>query len=82
MGGGLGKQGDAKRKVRFPKTGPRGEPVLEGLCTLCTNPVRRLKYQKDSEALGDKMQAIIDYNEDDCLTMRLVKDWLQERTVT
>ena len=38
------------------------------------------KYQKDPKDWRNKMQAIVDYNEDDCVATRLVKDWLQERS--
>lgn len=36
-----------------------------------------LKYQSDPEMYQDKIQAIIDYNEDDCRATKLIKDWLQ-----
>jgi uncharacterized protein len=39
-----------------------------------------LKYQHDSDGYRDEMQAIVDYNEDDCMATRVVKDWLQERS--
>lgn len=38
-----------------------------------------LRYQEDSESFKDKMQAIVDYNEDDCIATMRVKDWLQEK---
>jgi predicted RecB family nuclease len=38
-----------------------------------------LRYQEDPESFKDKMQAIVDYNEDDCIATRTVKDWLQEK---
>jgi predicted RecB family nuclease len=39
-----------------------------------------LKYQDDPDAYRDRIQAIIDYNEDDCMATRAVKDWLHERS--
>ena len=39
-----------------------------------------LKYQGDSAGYKDKLQAIVDYNEDDCAATRVVKDWLEERS--
>ena len=38
-----------------------------------------LKYQEDPDSFKDKMQAIVDYNEDDCTATRVVRDWLQGR---
>jgi predicted RecB family nuclease len=38
-----------------------------------------LKYQTNPEIYQDKIQAIIDYNEDDCRATKRIKDWLQER---
>jgi len=38
-----------------------------------------LKYQNDPGGYKDKLQAIVDYNEDDCVATRVVRDWLQER---
>ncbi len=38
-----------------------------------------LKYQDDPEGYRKKMDAVIDYNEDDCVATMRVKDWLQER---
>jgi len=35
-----------------------------------------LEYAKDNEANKDKLQLILDYNEDDCRATRVVKDWL------
>jgi len=40
-----------------------------------------LRYQQDPEGYQDKMQAIIDYNEDDCRATKVVKDWLHARSV-
>ena len=40
-----------------------------------------LKYQENPDGFKDKMQAIVDYNEDDCIATRVVKDWLQERSL-
>jgi uncharacterized protein len=39
-----------------------------------------LKYQDDPDGYRDEMEAIVDYNEDDCMATRVVKDWLQERS--
>jgi len=39
-----------------------------------------LKYQSDPEMYQDKIQAIIDYNEDDCRATKGIKDWLQEQS--
>lgn len=39
-----------------------------------------LKYQVDPEGLKDKMRTIVDYNKDDCVATRTVKDWLQEKS--
>lgn len=36
-----------------------------------------LKYQKNPEQYREKIQAVIDYNEDDCRATKLIKDWLQ-----
>lgn len=41
-----------------------------------------LKYQDDPGRFKDKMQAILDYNEDDCTATRVVKDWLEERSLS
>ncbi len=38
-----------------------------------------LKFQEDPEGFKEKMQAIVDYNEDDCMATRAVKDWLQAK---
>lgn len=38
-----------------------------------------LKYQTDPKMYKDKIQAIIDYNEDDCRATKQIKDWLQEQ---
>ncbi len=38
-----------------------------------------LKYQIDPETYREKIQAVIDYNEDDCRATKLIKDWLQEQ---
>ena len=37
-----------------------------------------LKYQDDPAGYQDEMQAIVDYNEDDCIATRVVRDWLEE----
>lgn len=39
-----------------------------------------LRFQKDPESYRQKLQAVIDYNEDDCRATKLVKDWLQARS--
>jgi predicted RecB family nuclease len=39
-----------------------------------------LRYQEDPESFKNKMQAIVDYNEDDCIATRTVKDWLLEKS--
>ena len=38
-----------------------------------------LKYQTDPETYQGKIQAVIDYNEDDCRATKRIKDWLQEQ---
>jgi hypothetical protein len=38
-----------------------------------------LKYQTNPEMYREKIQAIIDYNEDDCRATKRIKDWLQEQ---
>ena len=35
-----------------------------------------LAYAKDPEPNKDKMQLVLDYNEDDCIATRVIKDWL------
>lgn len=37
------------------------------------------QYVKDPENNREKMQKVIDYNEDDCLATRVVKNWLMEK---
>jgi len=37
-----------------------------------------LKYQDDPDGYRGEIQAIVDYNEDDCIATRVVKDWLEE----
>ncbi len=39
-----------------------------------------LRFQKEPEDYRQKLQAVIDYNEDDCRATKLVKDWLQARS--
>jgi len=41
-----------------------------------------LKYQEDPDRYKDKLQGIVDYNEDDCVATRVVKDWLHERSLS
>lgn len=41
--------------------------------------LKRAKCKEVPESFKDKMQAIVDYNEDDCIATRTVKDWLQEK---
>ncbi len=38
-----------------------------------------LKYQTEPDTYRNKIQEIIDYNEDDCRATKRIKDWLQER---
>jgi predicted RecB family nuclease len=38
-----------------------------------------LKYQTEPDTYRDTIQAIIDYNEDDCRATKRIKDWLQEQ---
>jgi len=40
-----------------------------------------LKYQDDPEGYREKINAVIDYNEDDCMATMRIKDWLQERSL-
>lgn len=35
-----------------------------------------LEYAADPRANADKLQKVLDYNEDDCIATRVVKDWL------
>ena len=35
-----------------------------------------LKYAEDPESNREEMQLVLDYNEDDCITTRIIKDWL------
>jgi len=39
-----------------------------------------LKYQNDPAGYGERIRAVIDYNEDDCTATMRIKDWLQERS--
>jgi uncharacterized protein len=41
-----------------------------------------LKYQTEPDTYRNKIQAIIDYNEDDCRATKRIKDWLQERSAS
>jgi uncharacterized protein len=41
-----------------------------------------LEYVKDKEANKDKMQKVIDYNNDDCEATLLIKDWLEKELKT
>ncbi len=38
-----------------------------------------LRYADDPEAYADEMKLVIDYNEDDCRAVMVVKDWLASR---
>ena len=38
-----------------------------------------LKYQTDPGGLREKMEAVVDYNEDDCRATVLIKDWLSRQ---
>ncbi|MCX5834874.1 MAG: TM0106 family RecB-like putative nuclease [Deltaproteobacteria bacterium] len=40
-----------------------------------------LRFQKNPEGYREKMKAVIDYNEDDCRATKIVKDWLQARSL-
>lgn len=40
-----------------------------------------LRFQKNPEGYREKLKAVIDYNEDDCRATKIVKDWLQERSL-
>ena len=35
-----------------------------------------LRAQKDPGAWREKLEAVIDYNEDDCMATKFIKDWL------
>ena len=35
-----------------------------------------MAYVEDPETYKDKMQLVLDYNEDDCVATRVIKDWL------
>ncbi|HOD34445.1 MAG TPA: TM0106 family RecB-like putative nuclease [Syntrophales bacterium] len=39
-----------------------------------------LRFQKNPGGYREKLQAVIDYNEDDCRATKIVKDWLQARS--
>lgn len=39
-----------------------------------------LKYQTDPAELREKMEAVVDYNEDDCRATEMIKDWLDRQT--
>ena len=39
-----------------------------------------LRYQQDPAGYREKMDAVVDYNEDDCQATKRVKDWLLERS--
>jgi uncharacterized protein len=41
-----------------------------------------LKYQTDPDGYREKIQAVIDYNEDDCRATKIIKDWLTEQKNT
>jgi len=41
-----------------------------------------LKYQDNPGGFEDEIQAIVDYNEDDCMATRVVRDWLEERSLS
>jgi uncharacterized protein len=36
-----------------------------------------LRYQTNPETYRGKIEAVIDYNEDDCRATKRIKDWLQ-----
>jgi predicted RecB family nuclease len=36
-----------------------------------------LNYQENPKAYRDKMQSVVDYNEDDCVATRVIRDWLE-----
>lgn len=38
------------------------------------------KYVKDPENNGDKLEKVLDYNEDDCEATKTVKDWLERES--
>ena len=38
-----------------------------------------LKYQTDQDGYQEKIQAVTDYNEDDCRATKRIKDWLTEQ---
>ena len=35
-----------------------------------------MAYVEDPETYKDKMQLVLDYNDDDCIATRVIKDWL------
>ena len=37
-----------------------------------------LQYVENPDKNKDKIQKVIDYNEDDCMATMLVKDWLEK----
>lgn len=39
-----------------------------------------LRYQNDPEGYRERINAVIDYNEDDCAATMRIRDWLQERS--
>ncbi len=38
------------------------------------------EYVKDPAANREKMEKVIDYNKDDCVATKLIKDWLQNES--
>jgi uncharacterized protein len=38
-----------------------------------------LRFQKDPDAWRDHLRSVVDYNEDDCMATKFVKDWLAAR---
>jgi len=40
-----------------------------------------LRFQKHPEGYREKLKAVIDYNEDDCRATKIVKDWLQAKSL-
>lgn len=39
-------------------------------------------YVKDPVAARDRLQLVLDYNEDDCIAMRVVRDWLEANALS
>ena len=39
-----------------------------------------LRFQKEPDSWREHLRAVLDYNEDDCMATKFVKDWLVARS--